>query len=40
MCLFQAVNRNDEEQMKRFRVIVKRRLYEPLQVKYSHIFLF
>ncbi|UJR20315.1 hypothetical protein I4U23_023446 [Adineta vaga] len=31
MCLLQSVNKNDEEQMKRFRVIVKQRLFEPLQ---------
>jgi hypothetical protein len=31
MALLQAINENDEEQMKQFRLIVKQRLFEPLQ---------
>ncbi|CAF0846597.1 unnamed protein product [Rotaria sordida] len=31
ICFLQSINKNDEEQMKRFRLIVKRRLFEPLQ---------
>ena len=35
MCFLQSVNRNDEEQMKRFRLLVKQRIYEPLQVNFT-----
>jgi len=31
ICFLQSINENDEEQMKHFRLIVKQRLYEPLQ---------
>jgi hypothetical protein len=39
MCLLQAINQNNEEQMKHFRLIVKQRLFEPLQVNF-YIYLF
>ncbi|CAF3463461.1 unnamed protein product [Rotaria socialis] len=31
MCFYQAINENDEKKMKRFRLLVKQRLFEPLQ---------
>ncbi|CAF2072182.1 unnamed protein product [Rotaria magnacalcarata] len=41
ICFLQSININDEEQMKIFRLLVKQRLYEPLQVKFSfHSFPF
>ena len=33
IALLQAVNEHDEEQMKRFRLLIKQRLFEPLQVR-------
>ncbi|CAF3967836.1 unnamed protein product, partial [Rotaria sp. Silwood1] len=31
MCLLRSINKNDQEQMKRFRLLVKQRIFEPLQ---------
>ena len=33
IALLQAVTEHDEEQMKRFRLLIKQRLFEPLQVR-------
>jgi hypothetical protein len=40
MRLLKSINKNNEEEMKKFRLIVKQHLFESLQVIYSIHFLY